>query len=271
MPRKVGVPTRTVTPAPRAARTTSPPVRSPAPPGEENDHGQVRPRQVAQHALRQVGNRLVGILHGCLRTGTCYDEHAAGGTATTHLSQSPPDPAAPIPGPAAAAAQLPPERSQSQGRPQAARRAALTLASTGAHWRSRRAGPNLTTQLMGCLDGDLNLGSRLERREGWPYPASARSADVTAASRWRAVPGVTHGGRPPCAAGAKAEAASPVTSDADGPLRPLPLSAPDRHLAATRTSRGITRQTAPGALRAPLIDSEETPHHAGRPHMPGSA
>jgi hypothetical protein len=40
------------------------------------------------------------------------------------------------PRPAAAAAHLP-ERSQSQGRPPAARRAALTLASTGTHWPAR--------------------------------------------------------------------------------------------------------------------------------------
>jgi len=30
-------------------------------------------------ALRQVGNRLVGILHGCLQSGACYDEHTAWG------------------------------------------------------------------------------------------------------------------------------------------------------------------------------------------------
>ena len=28
-------------------------------------------------ALRALGNRLVGILHGCLRSGTLYDEHTA--------------------------------------------------------------------------------------------------------------------------------------------------------------------------------------------------
>jgi hypothetical protein len=28
-------------------------------------------------ALRQLGNRLVGILHGCLKTGATYDEHIA--------------------------------------------------------------------------------------------------------------------------------------------------------------------------------------------------
>jgi transposase len=30
-----------------------------------------------QAALRQVANRLVGILHGCLKTQTRYDEHTA--------------------------------------------------------------------------------------------------------------------------------------------------------------------------------------------------
>jgi hypothetical protein len=28
-------------------------------------------------ALRQLGNRLVGILHGCLKTGRLYDENIA--------------------------------------------------------------------------------------------------------------------------------------------------------------------------------------------------
>ena len=32
-----------------------------------------------QGALRQLANRLVGILHGCLKTGRCYDEHTAWG------------------------------------------------------------------------------------------------------------------------------------------------------------------------------------------------
>jgi transposase len=32
-----------------------------------------------QAALRQLGNRLVGILHGCLKTGTTYDETTAWG------------------------------------------------------------------------------------------------------------------------------------------------------------------------------------------------
>jgi hypothetical protein len=30
-----------------------------------------------QAALRQLGNRLVGILHGCLKTNTLYDETRA--------------------------------------------------------------------------------------------------------------------------------------------------------------------------------------------------
>jgi hypothetical protein len=30
-----------------------------------------------QAALRQLGNRLVGILHGCLKTGTRYNENTA--------------------------------------------------------------------------------------------------------------------------------------------------------------------------------------------------
>jgi hypothetical protein len=39
---------------------------------------QLRARGVGHHAaLRQLGNRLVGILHGCLNTGTSYDETTA--------------------------------------------------------------------------------------------------------------------------------------------------------------------------------------------------
>jgi hypothetical protein len=35
-------------------------------------------RGVGHHAaLRQLGNRLVGILHGCLTTATTYDETTA--------------------------------------------------------------------------------------------------------------------------------------------------------------------------------------------------
>jgi hypothetical protein len=39
---------------------------------------QLRDRNIGhQAALRQVANRLVGILHGCLKTHTRYHEHTA--------------------------------------------------------------------------------------------------------------------------------------------------------------------------------------------------
>jgi hypothetical protein len=38
----------------------------------------IRAREVSHRAaLRQLANRLVGILHGCLKTGTLYDETIA--------------------------------------------------------------------------------------------------------------------------------------------------------------------------------------------------
>ena len=41
-------------------------------------YDQIRGRDVSHNAaLRQLGNRLVGILHGCLKTHTPYDEHTA--------------------------------------------------------------------------------------------------------------------------------------------------------------------------------------------------
>ena len=44
----------------------------------------IRARGVSHHAaLRQLGNRLVGILHGCLKTKTLYDEHTAWASPTT--------------------------------------------------------------------------------------------------------------------------------------------------------------------------------------------
>jgi hypothetical protein len=47
-------------------------------------YDQLRSRGMGHHAaLRQLSNRLVGILHGCLKTGTRYDEH----TAWAHHSQ----------------------------------------------------------------------------------------------------------------------------------------------------------------------------------------
>jgi hypothetical protein len=49
-----------------------------ASPGARAYHDQLRGRGQGHHAaLRQLANRLVGILHGCLKTGTTYDEHTA--------------------------------------------------------------------------------------------------------------------------------------------------------------------------------------------------
>ncbi|GAA3787160.1 hypothetical protein GCM10022206_28770 [Streptomyces chiangmaiensis] len=49
-----------------------------ASPGARRYYDKQRARQAAYNpALRQVGNRLVGILHGCLKTRTLYDEATA--------------------------------------------------------------------------------------------------------------------------------------------------------------------------------------------------
>jgi transposase len=49
-----------------------------ASPGARAYYDTLRARGVSHHAaLRQLANRLVGILHGCLKTRTPYDEHAA--------------------------------------------------------------------------------------------------------------------------------------------------------------------------------------------------
>ena len=49
-------------------------------PGARAYYQQLRDRKTGhQAALRQLANRLVGILHGCLKTRTCYDEHTAWG------------------------------------------------------------------------------------------------------------------------------------------------------------------------------------------------
>jgi hypothetical protein len=47
-------------------------------PGARAYYQALRDRDISYNAaLRQLGNRLVGILHGCLKTHTCYDEAAA--------------------------------------------------------------------------------------------------------------------------------------------------------------------------------------------------
>ncbi|MGH3977680.1 MAG: hypothetical protein ACRDRZ_01570 [Pseudonocardiaceae bacterium] len=47
-------------------------------PGARAYYDQLRARGTGHHAaLRQLSNRLVGILHGCLKTRTRYDETTA--------------------------------------------------------------------------------------------------------------------------------------------------------------------------------------------------
>jgi hypothetical protein len=47
-------------------------------PGANAYYHQLRGRRIGhQAALRQLANRLVGILHGCLKTHIRYDEHTA--------------------------------------------------------------------------------------------------------------------------------------------------------------------------------------------------
>ena len=49
-----------------------------ASPGARAYYDALRARKIGHHAaLRQLSNRLVGILHGCLKTGTKYDENTA--------------------------------------------------------------------------------------------------------------------------------------------------------------------------------------------------
>jgi len=49
-----------------------------ASPGARAYYDELRDRRIGHHAaLRQLGNRLVGILHGCLKTGTPYNEATA--------------------------------------------------------------------------------------------------------------------------------------------------------------------------------------------------
>ncbi len=49
-----------------------------ASPGARAYYDRQRARGASHNAaLRQLANRLVGILHGCLKTGTLYDETTA--------------------------------------------------------------------------------------------------------------------------------------------------------------------------------------------------
>jgi Transposase IS116/IS110/IS902 family len=49
-------------------------------PGARNYDAAMRARGIGhQAAIRQLSNRLVGILHGCLKTGSAYNEHTAWG------------------------------------------------------------------------------------------------------------------------------------------------------------------------------------------------
>ncbi|HEX5345937.1 MAG TPA: IS110 family transposase, partial [Pseudonocardiaceae bacterium] len=49
-----------------------------ASPGARADYDQLKARGTEHNAaLRQLANRLVGILHGCLKTRTRYDEATA--------------------------------------------------------------------------------------------------------------------------------------------------------------------------------------------------
>ncbi|SJN21517.1 Mobile element protein [Luteococcus japonicus LSP_Lj1] len=60
--------------------------------GAKAYYQQLRAREMGhQAALRQLANRWIGILHGCLKTGTCYDER----TAWAHILEPHPDPALP--------------------------------------------------------------------------------------------------------------------------------------------------------------------------------
>src|SRR5213078_3768981 len=51
-----------------------------ASPGARSLYDELRARGIEHNdALRRLANRLVGILHGCLKTRTCYDEATAWG------------------------------------------------------------------------------------------------------------------------------------------------------------------------------------------------
>ncbi len=50
-------------------------------------YDQLRARHIGHNAaLRQIGNRLVGILHGCLKTTTLYNQTTAWSHRTPHTA-----------------------------------------------------------------------------------------------------------------------------------------------------------------------------------------
>jgi transposase len=56
-------------------------------PGARRYYNELRARGIGHHAaLRQLANRLVGILHGCLKTGTTYDEATAWAHREQHVA-----------------------------------------------------------------------------------------------------------------------------------------------------------------------------------------
>ena len=62
-------------------------------PGARAYYQPLRARKIGhQAALRQLANRLVGILHGCLKTDTLYDEHTAWSHHTTSRRLTPTEP-----------------------------------------------------------------------------------------------------------------------------------------------------------------------------------
>ena len=60
-----------------------------ASPGARAYYDSLRARGTGHHAaLRQLANRLVGILHGCLKTGTIYNEQTAWNHHAAHDQQA---------------------------------------------------------------------------------------------------------------------------------------------------------------------------------------
>ena len=58
-------------------------------PGARTYYDQIRARGTSHRAaLRQLGNRLAGILHGCLKTGTHYNENTAWPSAEEDLQSA---------------------------------------------------------------------------------------------------------------------------------------------------------------------------------------